>query len=192
MRTPAQVAGHPIHPMLVALPIGMWVFSLVADFIGLRSGAAATWHAAALYTMVGGIIGALLAAPFGFIDVMSLREDHTRRVGFTHMTLNLVIVVLYIINAWTRVHSSVSPNVSLWLSIIAIALLLVSGWLGGHMVYKHGVAVNAADPAPSTERPFADRSSWSRSPSSGVPRGGVYGDRAMAADSERPSREREE
>lgn len=192
MRTPAQVAGHPIHPMLVALPIGMWVFSLVADFIGLRSGAAATWHAAALYTMVGGIIGALLAAVFGFIDVMSLREDHVKRVGFTHMTLNLVITVLYIVNAWTRVHSSVSPNVSLSLSIIAIALLLVSGWLGGHMVYKHGVAVSAADTAPSTEHPFADRSrSWSRA-ASAAPRTGVYGDRAMAADSERPSREREE
>ena len=192
MRTPAQVAGHPIHPMLVALPIGMWVFSLVADFIALRSGAADTWHAAALYTMVGGIIGALLAAPFGFIDVMSLRDAHTRRIGFTHMTLNLVIVVLYIVNAWTRVAASVSPTVSLWLSIVAIAMLLVSGWLGGHMVYKHGVAVNAADTAPSTERPFADRSSWSRNPSSGGTRSGAFGDRAMAADSERPSREREE
>lgn len=192
MRTPAQIAGHPIHPMLVALPIGMWVFSLVADFIGLRSGAPDTWHAAALYTMVGGVIGALLAAVFGFIDVMSLRELHTRRIGFTHMTINLVIVALYIINAWTRVHSSVSPTVSLWLSIIAIALLLVSGWLGGHMVYKHGVAVHAADTAPSTDRPFADRSSWSRNPSSGAARDGVYGERAMAADSERPSRERKE
>jgi uncharacterized membrane protein len=188
MRTPAQIAGHPIHPMLVTLPIGMWVFSIVADFIALRSGAAQTWHAAALYTMVGGIIGALAAAVPGLIDLMSLKDPAIKNTAIKHMGLNLTIVALYVINAWTRVNGSVSPNTSLLLSIIAIAMLLVSGWLGGKMVYEAGVAVHAADTAASTgtwtgaER----RAGWS------APMGGaVRGDRAMAADSERPSREPE-
>jgi uncharacterized membrane protein len=188
MRTPAQIAGHPIHPMLVTLPIGMWVFSLVADFIGLRSGAADTWHAAALYTMVGGIIGALAAAVFGLIDLLSLRDPPIKSTAIKHMSINLVVVVLYVINAWTRYHSSVSPNVSLWLSVIAIALLLVSGWLGGKMVYEAGVAVHAADTAASTDSWSAQRASGRTAATGGA---GLRGDRAMAADSERPSRDGE-
>lgn len=37
MATRASIAGHPIHPMLVTLPIGLWVFSLVSDIIGLMT-----------------------------------------------------------------------------------------------------------------------------------------------------------
>ena len=188
MRTPAQIAGHPVHPMLVTLPIGMWVFSIVADFIALRSGSPATWHAAALYTMIGGIIGALAAAVPGLIDLLSLRDEAIKSTAIKHMALNLTIVVLYIINAWTRLSASVSPNVSLWLSIIAIALLLVSGWLGGKMVYEAGVAVHAADTAASAGSWTAERTPRARtSPMGGV----VRGDRAMAADAERPSRDAE-
>jgi uncharacterized membrane protein len=189
MRTPAQIAGHPIHPMLVALPIGMWVFSLAADLIRLRSGSPEAWHTAALYTMIGGIIGALLAALPGLIDLLSLRDAAIKGTAIKHMSLNLTIVVLYVINAWTRYHGSVSPNVSLWLSIIAIALLLVSGWLGGKMVYEAGVAVHAADTAASTDTWGTDKGSRVRTaPMGGM---GLRGERAMAADSERPSREGE-
>lgn len=184
MRTPAQIAGHPIHPMLVTLPIGMWVFSLAADLIALRSAAADTWHAAALYAMIGGIIGALLAALPGLVDLLSLR-DPIKNTAIKHMSLNLVIVVLYIVNAWMRIQGSGSPNLPLWLSVIAIALLLVSGWLGGKMVYEAGVAVHAADTAASTDAWTAGQGTRARTATT---TGGMRGERAMAADSERPSR----
>jgi uncharacterized membrane protein len=186
MRTPAQIAGHPIHPMLVTLPIGMWVFSLVADLIALRSGAPETWHAAALYTMIGGIIGALLAAVPGLIDLVSLRDAAIKSTALKHMGLNLTIVALYVINAWTRVHASLSPNASLWLSIISIALLLVSGWLGGKMVFEAGVAVNAVDTAASTSGWTPGQGARARTAS--ATGAAARGERAMAADSERPSR----
>ena len=80
-----------------------------------------------------------------------------------------------------------STNRSLWLSIIAIALLLVSGWLGGKMVYEAGVAVSAADTAASTDTWTAGGGARVRSPATGA--GIMRGDRAMAADSERPSRD---
>jgi uncharacterized membrane protein len=187
MRTPAQIAGHPIHPMLVTIPIGLWLFSLAADLIGLRSAAPDTWHAAALYTMVGGIIGALAAALPGLVDLLSLGDAPIRKTALTHMSLNLAIVVLYVINAWTRSHASVAPNVSLALSVIAIATLLVSGWLGGKMVYEAGVAVHAEDalkarprgwgPADTRSQPAA--AAWNRR----------VGDRAMASDSSAPGRD---
>lgn len=190
MRTPAQIAGHPIHPMLVTIPIGLWIFSLVADFIALRSGNAAAWHSAALYTMVGGIIGALCAAVPGLIDLLSLRDNPIQRTAIEHMSLNLAIVVLYIINAWTRVHASVSANTSLILSIIGIAALLVSGWLGGKMVFEAGVAVHAED-APTTAGSATwtpeRAASWNRTP--GMTGATLRGDRAMASDAGGPSRE---
>lgn len=187
MRTPAQIAGHPIHPMLVAIPIGLWLFSLAADLIARGSAAPAAWHTSALHTMVGGIIGALAAALPGLVDLLSLKDPALKRTALKHMGLNLTIVALYAINAWTRLQGSVSPNTSLLLSVIAIALLAVSGWLGGKMVYQAGVAVHTEDllSAPA-ERPMTERAGarpWS--PPSGVQRG----ERAMAADAERPSRD---
>lgn len=187
MRTPAQIGGHPIHPMLVAIPIGLWVFSLVADFIAMRSASPDTWHAAALYTMVGGIIGALAAAVPGLIDLLSLRDDGIKSTAIKHMSINLTVVALYVVNAWTRMNSSVSPSMSLVLSLVAIALLLVSGWLGGKMVYEAGVAVHTEDLPP------ADRWNASRTPASGsrpaATAGAMRADRAMAADSDRPTRD---
>ena len=187
MRTPAQIAGHPIHPMLVALPIGMWIFSLAADLIALRSASPETWQAAALYTMVGGIIGALAAAVPGLIDMLSLRDHAIKRTAIKHMALNLTIVALYAVNAWMRMQDAASNSVLIGLSAVAIALLSVSGWLGGKMVYEAGVAVHAQDTAASSDGWSGARSSSTRSaPMGGAPR---RGDRAMVADADRPSRE---
>jgi uncharacterized membrane protein len=141
MASKASIAGHPIHPMLVVFPIGLWVFSLVSDFIFLATGDP-TWRATALYTMGGGIIGALAAAVPGLIDLLSIRDPATRRIGIRHMALNLTIVVLFVINFWWRMQAPTPSNGPVWLSVIAIALLVISGWLGGEMVYVHGAGVN--------------------------------------------------
>src|SRR5687767_7596423 len=102
MRTPANVAGHPIHPMLVTIPIGLWIFSLVCDFIAMRSASPETWNVVALYALVGGIVGALVAAIPGLIDLVSLRDPAIKKTGLIHMGINLTVVALYVINAWLR------------------------------------------------------------------------------------------
>jgi uncharacterized membrane protein len=143
MSTPASIARHPIHSMLVALPIGLWVFSLVSDFIGL-AWESPTWKSVALYTMVGGIIGALLAAIPGFIDWFSLATARVQRLGTTHMVLNLILVALFSSNAWLRLTSTIPDAIPLTLSIVGVLILGVSGWLGGEMVYVHRVGVAPA------------------------------------------------
>lgn len=139
MHTPASIAKHPIHPMIVPIPIGLWLFSLVCDLVYRFGGLNANWEIVAWYTMIGGIVGGLIAAVPGFIDMLSLRTD-IKRTALTHMTLNLVIVALFVINAFMR-RNGVS-DAAIWLSVIAIVLLAVSGWLGGKMVYERGVAVH--------------------------------------------------
>jgi uncharacterized membrane protein len=144
MRTPANIARHPIHPMLVPFPIGLWVFSFVCDLIFAFGAHTPVWKTVALYTMVGGTIGALAAAIPGLIDLLSLPPG-PRRTAIIHMSINLTIVVLFVINIWLRVSAGDAGAGSTgltWLSLVAIVLLLISGWLGGKLVYESGVAVD--------------------------------------------------
>jgi uncharacterized membrane protein len=139
MKTPASIAGHPIHPMLVAIPIGLWIFSLVCDLAPLFGAASPSWPIVALYTLAGGIAGALLAAVPGFIDLLSLASP-IRRTALIHMGINLTVVALYAVNLWLRLNGTTL----VWLSVLALGLLVVSGWLGGKMVFEHGVGVGRA------------------------------------------------
>lgn len=153
MRTPANIAGHPIHPMLVTIPIGLWVFSLVCDLVALRSAHPETWNTVALYAVIGGIIGALAAAVPGLVDLLSLRDKSIKKTALIHMSINLTVVALYIVNAWLRSgQEATAGGTPFILSLIAVAMLAVSGWLGGKMVYLAGVGVSpeAAAPAPDT------------------------------------------
>ena len=140
MRTPASIAKHPIHPMLVPIPIGLWVFSLVADLARLMGNTDPAWPTVAFYTIAGGIVGALLAALPGLIDLLSLPSG-PRKTALAHMAINLTVVALYVVNFWMRWSDPTRLDVPFWLSLAAVGLLLVSGWLGGKMVYEHGIAV---------------------------------------------------
>jgi uncharacterized membrane protein len=144
MRTPASIAGHPIHPMIVPLAIGGFLLSFVFDIVCFVTGATDPWASVAYYTMIGGIVGALIAAVFGLIDLVSLPKGPVKRVGYTHMGLNLFIVVLFMCNALMR-HDETGGNLPYWLSGIGVALLVVSGWLGGKMVYEASVGVSGSE-----------------------------------------------
>jgi uncharacterized membrane protein len=135
--------------MIVPIAIGGFVLSLVFDIVCFASGNADPWATVAYYTMIGGIVGALCAAVFGLTDLISLPAGYTKNVAYTHMGINLTIVVLYIINAFLR-HAHENPGTGPFvLSIISICLLLVSGWLGGKMVYEAGVGVSTGEEAAS-------------------------------------------
>lgn len=132
--------------MLVPIPIGLWIFSLVCDLVYAGGSSNPAWTTVALYTMGGGIVGALLAAVPGLVDLLSLPPG-PRRTALTHMAINLTVVVLYVVNFWLRMRAPDSPGSLIWLSVLGIGLLVISGWLGGKMVYELGVAVDVAPDA---------------------------------------------
>jgi uncharacterized membrane protein len=138
MTTRVTIADHPLHPMLVTLPIGLWVFSLVCDIVFASTGDG-RWETTAYFTLGGGIVGALLAAVPGLLDFVGLHDPRERKVGVAHLGLNLAIVVLQAINFWLRGEPSTAPRVPMLLSVVAVAALLVSGWLGGQLVHVLGV-----------------------------------------------------
>jgi uncharacterized membrane protein len=144
-----SIAGHPVHPMLVTLPIGLWVFSLVCDVVFATTGEV-EWRTTAYLTLGGGLVGALLAAVPGFIDLFALHEGPERRIGVTHMTLNLAIVLVQGINFWIRTQPEYSVPLALGISVIAVGALVISGWLGGQLVHVLGVTQPHRDAAASS------------------------------------------
>ena len=152
MTTPASIHKHPIHPMLVPFPIALWIFSLFCDVVYGMGWGASIWKDMAFYTMIGGIGGALLAAIQGLIDYRSLTDTQVKRVAWWHMNINLCTVVLFSLNAWLRTGGQAGSHLAIFLSVVGIALLGVSGWLGGELVYVHGVAVEGDETSRGAKR----------------------------------------
>jgi uncharacterized membrane protein len=147
MEGAASFRKHPIHPMLVPFPIALWIFSLVADVI-FWFGGAPLWKDLAFYTMLGGVIGALAAAVPGYLDYRTISEPAVARIGLWHMIINLSTAVLFAVNVWLRTWMAADAVLPVLLSLVGVGLLSVSGWLGGEMVYVHGVAVEGRGSAP--------------------------------------------
>ena len=144
MASPASVKKHPLHPMLVALPIGLWVFALVCDIVA-AGGGPSVWRTVALYCVAGGIVGAVIAAVPGLIDYFSIDESAMRRIANFHLLVNLGVFVVFAINLWSRFSVSSTSIVPLILSVIGVIGIGVGGWLGGEMVYVKGMAVEAVE-----------------------------------------------
>ena len=157
MRTPASIAGHPIHPMIVPLAIGGFLLSFIFDVVCLATGHVDPWSTVAYYTMIGGVVGALIAAVFGLVDLLSLPTGHTKNIGLTHMSINLAVVALFAFNAWLRTGEHNPSGTPFVLSIVGIALLVVSGWLGGKMVFEAGVGVSLGEAPAASARPGRPR-----------------------------------
>ena len=140
----ARIAGHPIHPMLVPLPIGFLVGALLTDIFYWKTG----WANYAYFStwLIGaGIVTALLAAAFGMADFFGDRRVRNLNVARLHFAGNLVVVVLSAINLWQRaddVAASVVPG-GIILSAVVVLLLTMTGWLGGELAYRHRVGVMA-------------------------------------------------
>ncbi|WP_228772770.1 DUF2231 domain-containing protein [Cupriavidus necator] len=134
MRTPASNFGHPIHPMLVAFPLGLWIFSLACDLI--RAGPLATRGPPSRFTAWLAASSVLICAAVpGFIDLVFHKWDapSVKQIALIHIAINLTVVALYAINIWLPATGpsgeSASMSIPVLLSIVAVGLLFVSGWL---------------------------------------------------------------
>jgi uncharacterized membrane protein len=152
METRATVGEHPIHPMLIPFPIALWIFSLASDLIYLFGFGGPVWKDVALYTMIGGIIGGAAAAIPGYLDYRSLTDPVNLRIAQMHMAINVGLVVLFTVNAGLRIVNDPEAWLPLLLSVLGVAALGVSGWLGGELVYVQGVAVQPQPDVPAPKR----------------------------------------
>lgn len=136
--------GHPFHPVLVTIPIGTWTASVVFDIIGLFSDDPSPYALAAQILIAIGIVGALAAAVFGLMDLSQIDAGTVaRKTALTHMVANTVAVIVFAIDWAVRAaqdHDEVSV-IGLVLSLVGLAIVGFSGWLGGKLAYRYGVRV---------------------------------------------------
>ncbi|MBR1087277.1 DUF2231 domain-containing protein [Bradyrhizobium manausense] len=138
----AEIAGHPIHPMLVPIPITCFVGALLTDIAYLVS-AEIMWADFSAWLLVAGVIFGLLAAVAGLIDFLSNRLVRAQAPAWPHLLGNAVALILAVVNALIHTRdawTSVWP-VGLVLSALTVLILPVTGWLGWALVYRHGVGV---------------------------------------------------
>ncbi|MGW8975976.1 DUF2231 domain-containing protein [Streptomyces platensis] len=138
--------GHPFHPILVTVPIGAWVGSLVFDIASHLVRDPDFLVRGARWLIALGVLGALAAALVGFLDLFAIPPG-TRafRVGLVHMTLNLLVTAAYAANfGWRDAGHRPDAGVGggmLALNAVSLAALGVSGYLGGKLAYRYGVRV---------------------------------------------------
>jgi uncharacterized membrane protein len=136
--------GHPFHAVLITVPIGAWTASLVFDIVSFFSADREVFTRGALWLVAIGVVGALAAAAVGLMDLATLTTGtKARRIALSHMALNLTAIVLFAVSFLLRLNArddevSVAGFV---VSLIAFALVGLSGFLGGELAYHYGVRV---------------------------------------------------
>lgn len=149
MRSKYSIAGHPLHPMLVVVPIGLFVWALVSDVVYLANDDR-TWYDIAYWTSIAAIVSAIPAALVGLGDYFSMaRESDSNEIAVAHMTLNLITVAAFAVAAFLMWDDGALEGGRLGavvaLHAVGVGLLMVSGWLGGEMVYRRHLAVIPED-----------------------------------------------
>lgn len=138
-----NIAGHPLHPILVTIPIGLFVATLLFDLLFWWKGADA-FAVGATWLLGAGLVGAALAAIAGLTDFAGDARIRALSYAWYHAIGNVILVLIQAFNLYERLISGAAAVIPLGLSlsVIAVCLMLVNGWLGGELVFRHRVAVN--------------------------------------------------
>ena len=143
MEARAKLFGHPIHQMLIPFPLGLLGAAVVFDIVYLVNGSP-RFADIAYWLIVGGIVAALVAAPFGTLDWLKIpKGTRAKRVGTLHGLGNVVVVLLFLASWWLRRDNPLTPEtVASALAIGGFALSGLTAWLGGELVDRLGVGVD--------------------------------------------------
>jgi uncharacterized membrane protein len=146
MRSKLSIKGHPIHPAMVALPIGLYFATILADIAFYAFNQDPMWVTASFWAGTAAIVTALLAAIFGFGDYLTQpMDDKVHKIATTHMIANLITVALFAVAAFLLKSeaglTAANMNWVTFLHVVGMGTTLFAGYLGGTMVYKHHLAV---------------------------------------------------
>lgn len=137
----AQIAGHPIHPMLIPFPIAFLVATFVCDC--LYWGTSNTgWATAALWLVGAGTIGGAFAAVMGLTDFLGEPRIRDLSAAWYHFVGNAAVILISAFNWYW--HFQGSDKIVPWsvvMSAVVVCILLLTGWKGWEMVYRGHVGV---------------------------------------------------
>src|SRR5438105_4414925 len=142
MEAKAKFLGHPIHQMIIVLPLGLLTTAVVFDVIHLFGGGV-RWTEVAYWMIGAGVIGGLLAAPFGLIDWLAVPPGtRAKRIGAVHGLGNVAVVLLFAASWLVRRENPMAPAWTAYLfSFFGFTIAARTAWLGGEMVDRLGIGV---------------------------------------------------
>ena len=165
-------AGHPLHPALTDVTIGLYTFAAGAAILSRLGVSDENLATAWWLALVGGLIVTVPTALTGFADWLVIRRGTALwRTATLHLSAMLTATVVFGITAGAGHADYVDRAVSggaLLLTLIGYGVMALGGWLGGAIVFVHGMRVlnlveeptaRAISPAPSPEKEEAERSS---------------------------------
>jgi len=143
MEARAKLLGHAIHPILIVFPLGLLSTAVVFDAIYLIWGNQ-TMAVVAYWMIIAGIVGGLIAAPFGWIDWAKIPSGtRAKTVGLMHGLTNTLVLLLFVAS-WAMRYDlpEFPPTMASILAFAGFGLSMLGGWLGGELVERLGVGVD--------------------------------------------------
>ena len=137
-----RIGGRPLHALLVPIPMACFVATLVTDIVYWQT-AAMLWADMSAWLLLVGLIFSLYAVPAGMIDLFGDPRIRELPAAWVLSIGNLTALILAIFNALIHTrdaYTSVVPS-GLILSALVVLIMLVTGWRGSALVYRHGVGV---------------------------------------------------
>jgi uncharacterized membrane protein len=144
-----RMGGHPVHPALTDFPIALLTASLICQIVGAASGNQVWWQMA-FWGLVSGLVLSVPTALTGLIDYFTIPEgDSARTTATWHLLANVVSICAYLGSLLVQ-GGKVPPSdfrgyLAIALSAAGFLVLFIGAWLGGHLVFHHGVGQERRD-----------------------------------------------
>ncbi|HSR49305.1 MAG TPA: DUF2231 domain-containing protein [Acidobacteriota bacterium] len=140
-----RLFGHPLHPITVGFPVALWTVGLVWDLAALLR-ARPLWSEMAFWTLAAGLMAAVPALITGFWEMMALPQGHAAEGKvWWHMGIMSAAFCCILVSVLLRQEALSSgvqaPGSAFVTALAGVALTLAGGWLGGELVFGHGVGV---------------------------------------------------
>jgi uncharacterized membrane protein len=139
----AKLFGHPLHQILVVFPLGLLATSVIFDIAYFVTNNTLLSDVA-YWMMVAGIIGGVVAAPFGLVDWLAIPGGtRAKTIGGLHGAGNVVVLLLFALSWYMRGRADTVPGTFAYVcSFLGVGLALLTGWLGGELVDRLGIGVD--------------------------------------------------
>lgn len=138
-----SIRGHPVHPMIVFFPVAFLIGAALTDIAYAFSGEF-FWARGSYWLLIAGLVTSVLAAATGLRDFLKIERVRAHAAGWYHLSLNATALVLTLVNLLLRNEGQAAQAIVPWglvLSVFVVVGLVVSGWFGAELVYRHKVGV---------------------------------------------------
>jgi uncharacterized membrane protein len=144
----AAIAGHPLHPLLVTLPIGFLIGAFLSEIAFCYTGDG-FWARASAWLIGAGLVTGFLAAIAGLVDFLGSERVRSLTFAWYHFAGNAIAMILTAVNLYIRTQSDMTAVTAgeLLLSLLVVLIFAVTGWLGGELVFRHGAGVTGDESA---------------------------------------------